>query len=67
MTRIIEKVWSKESKEGRSPSNIQIAFTIAVSESLLNPEVSNIQLNERIMNPRIKYYLKNLVGLSFVK
>jgi hypothetical protein len=67
MTRIIEKVWSKESKEGRSPPNIQIAFTIAVSESLLNLEVSNIQLNERIMNPRIKYYLKNLVGLSFAK
>ncbi|RIA89481.1 hypothetical protein C1645_824804 [Glomus cerebriforme] len=35
-------------------------YMTSVLKSLLNPEVFNIQLNERIMNPRIKYYLKNL-------
>ena len=35
---------------------------MGVAESLLNPDIEDIQMKEHLMKPKIDYYLKNFVG-----
>jgi hypothetical protein len=55
MTKIIEKIW----KEKKNALKIQIAFAISICEVYLNPDNHVIQINEQVMDSKIR---KNLVS-----
>lgn len=57
MSRIVERL----RKDKRSPSDIQIAYAISISEAYLCPDVQGIQINDTI-KPNIE---KNLVSFNF--
>lgn len=57
MTRIINKVW----KDKKNTPKIKIAYTISICEALLNPEIHQVQMSEKLIKPKIR---KNLVGFK---
>ena len=61
-TTYMSKILEKLRKENRSPSKIQIAYTISVCETYLCPHNQIIQMNEGIINSKIT---KNLVSFNF--
>ena len=61
-TTYMSKILEKLRKENRSPSKIQIAYTISVCETYLYPYNPIIQMNEGTVKPKIT---KNLVSFNF--
>lgn len=62
--RIIEKAWPKTTID-KLP-DISIAYAISIVEALLDPETTNIQMSETIMNRKINENLKNIVSALII-
>jgi hypothetical protein len=58
MSRIIERLC----RERNSPSKIQLAYAISITETYLCPEIQSIQIKESIVKEKI---VKNLVSFNF--
>ena len=52
LIRIVDEVFSSE-----NPSNVQIAFAIAICTGVLNPKYEGIKLNDNIMKRKVAHFL----------
>ena len=58
MTRIINKVWPVKKKTPK----IHIAYTIAVCDFFLDPNVKTIQVSEPLIKEKLSKYLRRVVN-----
>ncbi|GES87431.1 hypothetical protein GLOIN_2v1834793 [Rhizophagus clarus] len=55
ITFIVKKVFS-----GKQYTNAEFAFIMAICKTLLNPKYDSLQLKEKTMKRKVKYYLKKI-------